>query len=150
MVINTPVSSVDFFPTMCNAAGLRPGDVDGVSLMPLLGGGRLRPRALFWHYPHYSNQGGEPGSAIREGDWKLIEFHKDGRRELYHLRADVSETHNLAEKEPAVVTRLAAKLEKWRRTSGAVMPQKNPNADPAWQGWGLTGEEKPTPPDRNS
>jgi arylsulfatase A len=145
-VVDTPVSSVDFFPTMCDAAGLGAGDVDGVSLMPLLRGGTLKPRPLFWHYPHYSNQGGEPGSAIRDGDWKLIEFHKDGRRELYNLREDVSEIHNLAQKEPAVVARLVAKLEEWRKKWGAVMPQKNPNADPAWPGWNLTGEEKPTPP----
>ena len=149
-VIDVPVSSVDFFPTICDAARLRTGEVDGVSLMPLIRGGGLKPRALFWHYPHYSNQGGEPGSAIREGDWKLIEFHKDGRQELYNLRADVSETHNLARKEPAVVTRLAARLERWRRESGAVMPQENPNADRAWPGWGLTGEEKPTPPEGSS
>ncbi|MCL5745877.1 MAG: sulfatase, partial [Acidobacteria bacterium] len=146
--VDTPVSSVDFFPTMCDAAGVAPGDVDGVSLLPLLRGGTLKPRPLFWHYPHYSNQGGEPGSAIREGDWKLIEFHKDGRRELFNLREDLSEKLNLIEKEPAVARRLAAKLDEWRRKSGAAMPQKNPNADPAWPGWGLTGEEKPTPPVR--
>ncbi len=147
MVIDTPVSSVDFFPTMCDVAGLPAGEVDGVSLMPLLRGGKLKPRALFWHYPHYSNQGGEPGSAIREGDWKLIEFHRNGRQELYNLRTDVSETHNLVSREPALAARLAAKLDRWRRKSGAVMPKKNPNADPAWPGWQLTGEEKPTPPD---
>jgi arylsulfatase A-like enzyme len=145
-VIDTPVSSVDFFPTMCAAAGLNAGDVDGVSLLPLLRGGSLRPRALFWHYPHYSNQGGEPGSAIREGDWKLIEFHVDGRRELYNLRRDASETKNLAAKEPAVAAALAARLGNWRKKWGAVMPQKNPQADPSWPGWHLTGEEKPTPP----
>jgi arylsulfatase A-like enzyme len=147
-VVDTPVSSVDFLPAMCDAAGVAPGDVDGVSLMPLLRGGKLKPRPLFWHYPHYSNQGGEPGSAIREGDWKLIEFHQDGRRELFNLREDVSETRNLVEKEPAVARRLMAKLQEWRRKSGAIMPQKNPNAGPAWPGWGLTGEEKPTPPVR--
>jgi arylsulfatase A len=147
-VIDTPVSSVDFFPTMCQAAGVQPGDVDGVSLMPLLRGGRLKARPLFWHYPHYSNQGGEPGSVIREGDWKLIEFHKDGRRELYHLRDDQSETRNLVERQPAIARKLAARLDEWRRKSGAIMPRKNPNADPAWPGWGLRGEEPPTPPVR--
>ncbi len=144
-VIDAPVSSVDFFPTFCDAAGVQPGDVDGVSLMPLLGGGTLKPRPLFWHYPHYSNQGGEPGSAVREGDWKLIEFHQDGRRELFNLREDISETRNLVRREPAVVKRLAGLLEAWRKKSGAVMPRKNPDADPAWPGWGLTGQEPPTP-----
>lgn len=147
-VIDTPVCSVDFFPTFCDLAGVAPGDVDGVSLMPLLRGGKLPERALYWHYPHYSNQGGEPGSAIREGDWKLIAFHKDGRKELYNVRRDISETTNLVEKEPAITRRLSAKLEEWKRKAGAIMPQKNPNADPAWPGWNLTGEEKPTPPER--
>ncbi len=145
-VIDTPVSSVDIFPTMCDAAGIAPGDVDGVSLLPLLRGGSLISRPLFWHYPHYSNQGGEPGSAIREGDWKLIEFHKDGRRELFNLRADISETRNLVNKEPAMVTRLAGLLDQWRKKSGAIMPTKNPNADPAWPGWDLKGAELPTAP----
>ncbi len=145
-VISTPVSSVDFFPTFCEAAGVRPGKVDGVSLLPLLRGGRLRDRALFWHYPHYSNQGGEPGSAIREGDWKLIEFYHHPRRELYNLAKDPAEKSNLIAREPAVAKRLAAKLRAWLKETGAVMPSKNPKADPAWPGWNLTGAEKPTPP----
>lgn len=145
-VIDTPVSSVDFYPTFCAAAGVSPGPVDGVDLMPLLRGGKLKSRPLFWHYPHYSNQGGEPGSAIREGDWKLIEFHEDGRRELYNLRDDISETRNLIGKQPAIARRLSASLDQWRRSSGAIMPARNPNADPSWPGWNLTGEERPTPP----
>ncbi len=145
-VNETSVCSIDFFPTFSELAGVAAGNVDGVSLMPLLRGRSLAPRPLFWHYPHYSNQGGEPGSAVRDGDWKLIEFHQDGRRELYNLRTDVSETTNLAECEPAVVKRLAAELDSWRKRSGAVMPVKNPNADPAWPGWNLTGEQKPVAP----
>jgi arylsulfatase A-like enzyme len=145
-VVDTPVSSVDFFPTICDAAGVQTGTVDGVSLMPLLRGGTLKPRPLFWHYPHYSNQGGKPGSAVREGDWKLIEFHEDGRRELFNLREDVSETRNLAAKHPEIVKRLAGVLDEWRKETGAIMPRKNPNSDPAWPGWELTGEERPTPP----
>jgi arylsulfatase A-like enzyme len=147
-VIDTPVSSVDFLPTICELAGVRAGDVDGVSLLPLLDRRQLAPRALFWHYPHYSNQGGEPGSAIREGDWKLIEFHVDGRRELYNLRSDEGERVNLVDREPATVKRLAAKLDAWKKSSGAIMPQRNPNADRSWPGWHLAGEEKPTPPTR--
>jgi arylsulfatase A-like enzyme len=145
-IVHTPVSSVDFFPTLCDASGIKPGDVDGVSLMPLLRGGSLTPRPLFWHYPHYSNQGGEPASAIREGDWKLIEFLCDGRRELYNLREDISETRNQVERQPSIGRRLAAKLGAWRRKSGATMPGKNPNANPAWPGFGLFGEEPPTAP----
>ncbi len=145
-VIRTPVTSVDFYPTMCDIAGAPAGDVDGVSLVPVLRGGKLKARPLFWHYPHYSNQGGEPGSAVRDGDWKLIEFHADGRRELYNLRNDPSETVNLVARESATAGRLASLLERWRKQSGAIMPVKNPNADPAWPGWNLTGAEKPTTP----
>ena len=105
----------------------------------------MEDRALYWHYPHYSNQGGEPGSAIRESDWKLIEFHQDGRRELFNLRDDVSETRNLVNQQPDVVKRLAAKLAAWEKETGAVMPVRNRKADPEWPGWHLTGEEKPTP-----
>lgn len=148
VVIDTPVSSIDFFPTLCDLAGVRAQGVDGVSLKPLLQGGRLKPRPLFWHYPHYSNQGGEPGSAVRDGDWKLIEFHADGRRELFNLREDQGEARNLASRRPDVTRRLASLLDDWRKQTGAVMPARNPKADPAWPGWGLTGAEKPTPPDR--
>ncbi len=145
-IIDTPVTSVDFFPTICDAAGVKPGDVDGVSLLPLLRGGRLKPRPIFWHYPHYSNQGGRPASAVREGDWKLIEFLEDGRRELYNLRDDISETRNLIRKEPRTTSRLQSLLDNWRKKSGAVMPRPNPSADPSWTGWQLTGDEKATPP----
>ena len=130
-------------PFVCGAA---PPKVDGVSLMPLLRGGSLAPRLLFWHYPHYSNQGGEPASAIRDGDWKLIHFLVDGRRELYNLREDAGEKANLIHRHPAVADRLYARLDAWRKETGAIMPRKNPSADPQWPGFGLTGEEKPTPP----
>jgi arylsulfatase A-like enzyme len=145
-VIDTPVCSIDFLSTFCDLAGARAPKVDGVSLLPLLRGGRLKPRPLFWHYPHYSNQGGEPGSAIREGPWKLIEFHADRRRELFHLLDDPGEMANLVSKRPEVASRLAATLDRWRKETGAIMPRRNPNADPKWPGLLLTGGEKPTPP----
>ena len=116
--------------------------------MPLLRGAKLAPRPLYWHYPHYSNQGGEPASAIREGDWKLIEFLADGRRELYNLRHDPGEESNLVEKQAHIADRLYARLDAWRKDAGAIMPQKNPSADPHWPGFELTGEQKPTPPVR--
>ncbi|WP_321477561.1 sulfatase [uncultured Paludibaculum sp.] len=146
-VIDAPVCSVDFLPTFAEMAGQQPGDVDGVSLLPLLRGGRLKPRPLFWHYPHYSNQGGAPGSAIREGNWKLIEFHADSRRELFNLADDPGEHRNLIRRQPKIAGQLYAKLDAWRKASGAIMPTRNPNADPAWPGFQLTGEEKPTPPE---
>ncbi len=93
-VSSVPVSGQDLFPTIREMAGM-PTDsgpaVDGESLVPVLrGSGMLRRDALFWHYPHYSNQGGKPGGAIREGDFKLIEWYEDGRVELYDLRGTVA------------------------------------------------------------
>jgi len=85
-------------------------------------------------------------SVIREGKWKLIEFHADGRRELFDRAADPSETRNRIQREPVIARKPAAKLDAWRKQSNAIPPQSNPNADPAWPGWNLTGAEKPTSP----
>ncbi|MGB9605030.1 MAG: sulfatase-like hydrolase/transferase, partial [Bryobacteraceae bacterium] len=147
-VISTPVSSVDLLPTICELAGVAARGVDGVSLIPLLRGGRIRERPLYWHYPHYSNQGGEPGSAIRLGPWKLIQFYQHPRRELYNLEKDPGETTNLIDREPQVARRLGALLERWLKQTHAAMPEANPGYDSSWPGWGLTGAEKPTPPSR--
>jgi hypothetical protein len=72
--------------------------------------------------------------------------HPDGRRELFDLAQDPSETRNLIDREPALARKLAAKLDLWRKQTGAVLPQRNPDSDPSWPGWNLTGAEKPTPP----
>lgn len=145
-VVSTPVCSADLFPTFCDLAGQKPGDVDGTSLLPLLKGGKLKDRPLFWHYPHYSNQGGEPGSAIRSGDWKLIRFYDRPREELFNLRQDPGETRNLINREQPRAKKLASRLNSWLAATRATIPTKNPTADPAWPGWNLTGAEKPTPP----
>lgn len=129
-VCDVPVTSTDFYPTMLEMARLpwRSGQhVDGVSLVPLLmERGSLRNRALYWHYPHYGNQGGSPGGAIREGDWKLIEFFEDGRFELYNLREDIGETNNLAPAMPEKVQELAEKLHAWQEETNARFPTPNP------------------------
>ena len=147
-VVDTPVSSVDFFPTLLEMAGINPPrPVDGVSLAPLLRGGPAPAReAIYWHYPHYSNQGGAPGGAIRMGDWKLIEFYEDGRLELFNLKEDPGETVNLARKNAQKAREMHAKLRVWRTETNALMPDPNPNYDPATADQGLTGAEKPTPP----
>jgi arylsulfatase A-like enzyme len=150
-VCNTPVSSVDFFPTILEMAGARPpsGPIDGRSLAPLLRGqAGLARDALYWHYPHYSNQGGTPSGAIRAGDWKLIEFFEDGRRELYNLKNDIGERHNLVLREPAIGARLYTGLRDWRRSVEAAMPLPNPRYDPAKADQHLAGAEPPTPPER--
>jgi arylsulfatase A-like enzyme len=131
-----PVSSPDFYPTILEIAGLDPlpdQHKDGVSLVPLLmGADHIEREPLFWHYPHYGNQGGTPGSSIRDGDYKLIEFFEDGRLELYNLREDVAEEHNLVDEEPELAARLQARLAAWRESVGGKIPEPNPDYEP-WQ-----------------
>jgi len=129
-----PVTSPDFYPTLLEMAGLAPlpnQHVDGESLVPLLRGGSVMKRdAIFWHYPHYSNQGDTPGSSVRMGDWKLIEYFEDGRLELYNLREDVGETKNLAAGEPQRAKAMQARLAEWRNSVGARIPEKDPEFVP--------------------
>lgn len=130
-----PVIHTDFYPTILQLAGLplNPQQhVDGVSLVPLLKGGPLASRPLFWHYPHYGNQGGEPSSIIQEGDWKLIHYWEDHRDELYHLPDDVGEQHDLAKKEPSRVGQLRTKLQAWLNETNARIPRPNPQFMDAW------------------
>lgn len=130
---DTPVSGMDFYNTLLELAGVsRPlgRHVDGVSIVPLLRGGSIAQRDLFWHYPHYGNQGGEPSSIVRSGDWKLIHYWEDGRDELYHLDADVMEQHDLAKQRPVVATSLRTKLDAWLAETGAKQPPKNENYKP--------------------
>lgn len=145
-VTDEPVSSIDFFPSICELAEAPVGSVDGISLLPLLRGGKLPQRPLFWHYPHYSDQGGSPAGAVREGDWKLIEFYEDGRLELFHLPDDPGEQRNLVRREAGRAKKLRETLADWRQTVNAAMPAPNPGYDPSRSSEGLTGYEQPTPP----
>ncbi len=126
-----PVTSTDFYPTLLEMAGApaQPQQhVDGRSLVPLLRGeGPLDRDGIFWHYPHYGNQGGTPGSSIRAGDWKLIEFYEDGRLELYNLRQDIGETRNLAGMRPELTRDLHGRLCRWRTEMEALAPTPNPD-----------------------
>lgn len=127
---DTAVSSPDFYPTLLELAGLAldPNQhKDGTSLVPLLKGGSIQRPPLFWHYPHYGNQGGAPCGAIRDGDWKLIEWFEDGSLELYNIPRDIGEKTNLAAAQPEKVKELHAKLIAWRKEVGAAMPTGNPN-----------------------
>ncbi|MHC1763696.1 MAG: sulfatase [Verrucomicrobiia bacterium] len=126
---DTPVSSVDLFPTILAMAGVRlPQPVDGESLLAVLKNSEpLQRSALFWHYPHYSNQGGQPSGAIREGDFKLIDFFEDGRLELFNLKEDPGEKRNLAADLPQKAEALRTKLEAWRRSQDAQMMSPNPD-----------------------
>jgi arylsulfatase A-like enzyme len=108
--------------------------IDGVSMLPLLKGGQIEREPLFWHYPHYGNQGGAPCGAIREGDWKLIEWYEDSSLELYNLKDDIGESKNLVQANPSKADALKGKLVAWRKEVNAVMP--TPNTEPAQKGKG--------------
>ena len=114
---DAPVSSIDFYPTLLDLAGIRKpkkGTFDGISLAPLLSGqGYLEERDLFWHYPHYSNQGGFPGGAIRRGDYKLVERYEDGRLHLYDLSTDLGEKVDLKANHPELVASMKESLHNW-------------------------------------
>ena len=128
--VTEPVSSIDFFPTLLDVCGVKSGaKPDGVSFLPALGG-RGAERALFWHYPHYSNQGGRPGGAVRVGDYKLIEFYENDRRELFDLKQDPGESRNLIESHPKIAESLRQILDAWRNDVGAKMMTPNPDYVP--------------------
>jgi len=126
-----PVTSTDFYPTFLEAAGLplQPEQhCDGVSLMPVLKGGATLPReSLFWHYPHYGNQGGTPASAIVEGTWKLIQFFETGHCVLFDLSTDPSEQRDLSLAEPERARQMKARLIAWQRDVEARIPEPNPD-----------------------
>ncbi len=125
-----PVISNDYLPTLLEMAGVslqQAIPADGVSLLPLLLGlGTLDREALYWHYPHYGNQGGSPAAAIRRGPWKLIEFFEDERIELFDLAADAGEQRDVSEAEPEVADELHSRLLDWQERVGAILPTPNP------------------------
>ncbi len=141
---DVPVIGIDFYPTFLEAAGAKKPDgytLDGESLLPLLTqSGSLKRDAIFWHFPAYL-QGYRtvtgpfrttPAGAIRQGDFKLIEFFEDGRLELYNTRDDIGEHENLASKLPEKTKQLHQRLVSWRRAVNAPVPtQRNPKFDPA-------------------
>ena len=126
-----PIISHDLVPTILELAGLdddKSTRFDGTSIVPLLRGqAELTERDLYWHYPHYSNQGGRPGGAILAGKWKLIEWYKEPSIELYDLTSDNGEQRNLAECCPELAHELRGRLANWREQIGARMPKTNPH-----------------------
>ncbi len=124
------ITSPDFYPTLLDAVGTTaPANqtLDGINIKSILQGGAPPERALYWHYPHYGNQGGAPGAAIRRGNWKLIEWFEGSRLELYDLAHDIGETHNMAVQEPARTQQLRDELHAWQKQVGARFPTPNPH-----------------------
>lgn len=105
---------------------------DGLDISSLFRGGTsLERTALYWHYPHYSDQGGKPSGAIREGDWKLLEFFEDGHLELYNLALDPGEQYDFSSSFADKAFELQSKLHSWRAGLHADMPRPNPESNPA-------------------
>jgi arylsulfatase A-like enzyme len=135
------VTSPDFLPTLLAAVDAAAGatnlpeGVEGESFLPILRGdaSRLTRDGVFWHYPHYGNQGGTPGSSVRSGRYKLIEFFETGQLELYDLERDIGENYDLSDELPEVRDRLHRMLTEWRESVEARIPQPNPDFDP-WPG----------------
>ena len=129
-----PVISTDFYPTMLELAGLplKPEQHrDGLSLLPLLkGADSLGREAIYWHFPLYQARGCTPCSAVRAGDYKLIEYFEDYRVELYNLKDDIGESNDLSKTNPAKANELREMLHKWRKDVDAQIPKPNPDYDP--------------------
>ena len=134
LVSSEPILSMDFYPTLLEVAGAAaPADqaIDGVNLVPILTGlGSIDREAVFWHFPCYIGRG-EPASAVRMGDWKLIELFEEKRFELYNLRNDPGETVNLARSNPTKAHQLREALSDWQHRTNAPKPSEpNPAFDP--------------------
>ncbi|MEM9528061.1 MAG: sulfatase/phosphatase domain-containing protein, partial [Bacteroidota bacterium] len=132
--VDEPVITMDVFATVADVLGtdsVKSNLQDGVNLLPLLEGETttLDRDALFWHYPHYHPGGASPYSAIRQGNYKLLEFLEDNHLELYNLEEDIGETNNLIADAPEVANDLYNQLETWREAVGAQGPLPNPQYD---------------------
>ncbi|WP_310560556.1 sulfatase [Flavobacterium sp.] len=132
-VADMPVTGVDFFPTIMAYANnlTKFPSIDGMNLKPFIDEGKVaKERPLFWHYPHYPNQGANPASAIRLGDFKLIHDLELDSYELYNLKSDIGETKNLASSLPEKTAALKAMLNNWVTKNYNKKLEPNPN----WNG----------------
>jgi len=131
--ISYPVTGADFYPTILDFANIKllPNQhQDGVSLRPLIeNNATLSERSLFWHYPHYGNQGGDPSSIIRKGKWKLIHYYEDNSNELYNLDKDPFEQKNVAAEFPRISENLNTQLQNWLTSVNAKYPEVDPEFD---------------------
>lgn len=128
-IVNTPVNGIDFLPTILDLVNtkIKPSQkLDGVSIFPLMKHKKIAKRPLFWHYPHYGNQGGEPSSIVQLENYKLIHYWEDERNELYNLKDDLSEKNDLASSDLKKVSELWTLLNHWLMTTHAKIPVKDP------------------------
>ena len=133
-VVDAPVMNTGWFATLFELAGLEPPshELDAPSFASLLTGRRSQATARqFWHFPHYTNQGGRPGGAIRDGEWKFIEFYDTGERELYDLARDRTETRNVLARNRARADQMHQQLHDWIQSINAQTNTPNPDVDVA-------------------
>ena len=138
IVCDEPVVSTDFFPTILEMLGLPydPEKIDGKSFTRLVKGKERDRGPIYWHFPHYSNHGMQsPGGAIRDGDYKLLEYFENGTLQLFNLTKDIGEQEDLAMIEVEKTKELVGKLHRWRKQVGAQMMKPNPNYDPSADLW---------------
>lgn len=122
---DVPVMSIDLFPTLMELTGVKTTHaIDGKSFTSLLSGKTeaFAERPLYWHYPHYHGGGATPYSAVRDGNYRLVEFFEDSRIELYDLAADVGEKKDLAQEKPEIAAKLRKQLDDWRKSVDAQLP----------------------------
>jgi len=129
-VCDEPVISTDFYPSLLEMLGLpaMPHQaVDGISFAAAVKGDPFDRGAIFWHFPHYSNHGMQsPGSAVRVGDYKLLEYFENSTVQLFNLRTDVAEEDDLSRVEPDKTAELRSLLQAWRKNVSARMMEPNP------------------------
>jgi arylsulfatase A-like enzyme len=130
---NYPVTGADFYPTILEYANIKllPNQhKDGISLKSIIENGKIpNERPLYWHYPHYGNQGGDPSSIIRKGDWKLIYDYEEQKSKLFNLKSDPFEKDNISEKNPEKVKMLEKNLFDWLKSVEAKYPEKDTEFD---------------------
>ncbi|MGZ0170618.1 MAG: sulfatase/phosphatase domain-containing protein, partial [Planctomycetales bacterium] len=137
-VCGEPVISTDFFPTILEMTGVEntANDIDGKSFTRLVRGEAMDRGPIYWHFPHYSNHGMQsPGGAIRDGDYKLLEYFENGTVQLFNLVNDIGEQNDLSKIEAQKTKELTEKLRQWRKDVDAQMMKPNPDYDPAKDLW---------------
>lgn len=147
-VSDVPIMNIDFYPTLIDMVGIKPQTgypLDGMSIVPLLTGDThdgeaIEKRPLYWHFPQYSNHGAQsPGGAIRVGDYKLLEYFERETVQLFDIKTDPGEQHDLSREQPQRVKTMLAMLRNWRKAVGANMPSPNPDYQQSlgdeWQDW---------------
>lgn len=125
------ITGTDYLPTFMEMLGVKklPMEIDGKSFLSSL----YQPAEAFdrgpiyWHYPHFSNQGSRPAGAVRTGDYKLVENFETGELELYNIKEDIAEEKNLSNEQPKKTAEMAQLLKNWRERIGANMPVPNPD-----------------------